>query len=112
MTFIHLKKPKWNSKMREISGMGEGYEEQCRKMLYAAIEWHNKNPNKPPRIRTNKNIYGYTENMNGNAEDLERYILDHIPGKDCSGAMMQAVLSHYFFIKKNGVEKWKEEMSK
>lgn len=105
-----LKKVEWIPEMGEISGMGEGYEAQCRRMLDAAIDWHNQNPDKDPSVSTLKNVYGLTKNENEAAEELEKYILDNIPGNDCTGAMMQAVLGHYFFIRNNGVEKHREEL--
>lgn len=47
---------------------------------------------------------------NQDAKDLSDAVVKG-SGGDCTGAMHQAVISHIFFIRKNGVEKYLQELN-
>jgi hypothetical protein len=103
----------YTSQMGEISGFGGGYEVTCRRMVLAGVEWLANNPNASPEFAGYKNIYGVINEENADAKSLSSYITaDAITGGDCTGAMHQASISHIMFIRKNGWEKYCEEMSK
>ena len=57
-----------------------------------------------------KNVYGICMDNNEDAKSLDSAIMDGID--DCTGAMHQAVVSHIFYIRKNGWDKYVEEMEK
>lgn len=97
--------------MREISGFGGGYEAACRAMLKAGLEWGDKNPNADPKFHGFKNIYGIIQKDNEDAKALRKVVV-RASGDDCSGAMHQAVISSILWIRKNGWDRYVEEMSK
>jgi hypothetical protein len=102
----------YTNDMQEISGMGEGYEQTCRKMVIAGLEfWDTQPATFYPRYREFENVYGLCIDDNEDAKKLSEAVVKAVEG-DCSGAMHQATISHILFIKKNGWEKYKEEMSK
>ena len=101
----------FTDKMGEISGFGGGYEQCCRNMLKSGMEWFDLNPRADPSFRGYENVYGITAENNEDAKLLSLAIADGAGG-DCTGAMHQAVVSACLYIKKNGWEKYVEEMSK
>lgn len=89
----------FTEKMGEISGMGGGYEQTCRDMLKAGLEWLDNNPNADPKFHVYENIYGIINEDNEDAEKLSKAVMEN---KDCTGAMHQAVITAILWIKKNG----------
>jgi hypothetical protein len=100
---------KFTKEMREISGMGGSYEQCCRDMVIAGANWLKNNPDKNPEWKTFKNVFGLTTDENEDAKELENILLE-ASGDDCTGAMMQAAMSHVGFIKLNGWDKYVEQM--
>jgi len=96
--------------MREISGFGGGYEEACRKMLVAGLEWLDAHPKAAPKFHGYKGIYGTVHEDNDDAKALSAAVVNAVEG--CSGAMHQAVICACLWIRKNGWEKYVTEMSK
>jgi hypothetical protein len=96
--------------MQEISGFGGGYEDACRKMVVAGLEWWDAHPDADVSYKEYKNIYGLTTGESDDCKLMEKAMLESVP--DCSGAMMQASKGHIMFIHKNGWDKYVEEMSK
>ncbi len=98
----------------EISGFGKNtsYEKGCQKMLQAGFEWIEKNKKKKTKLKGHsyKHIYGIFELDTKEARELSKVIVKAEP--ECTGAMHQAVMQHLFFIAKEGLEKWKEEVTK
>lgn len=97
--------------MGEISGFGGGYEQTCRNMLAAGLEWLDSNPKAEPQFSGFKGVYGILNEDNADAKALGKTIVE-ASGNDCTGAMRQAVLSHCMFIRKNGWDRYCEEMRK
>jgi len=95
---------------KEISGFGGEYEQECRRMVIAGMKWFDRFPNASPRFKTYKNIYGIVVEEGNQKHRLTDAILDESP--DCSGAMMQASISHCLFASKNGWDKYIREMQK
>jgi len=93
-----------------IGGLTEAYEAACQRMLIAGLNFMEKNPDLKPEIRTLKNVTGIAIPDNEDGKRLTDAIAEAVP--DCTGAMMQVVLSHVFFITKNGREKWLAEAGK
>lgn len=91
-------KDQFTKEIDEISGFGDGYEETCRKMLSAGMEWLNTHPHADPKFRRSASIYGIIKEDNEDAKALSDAIDAGSEG-DCTGAMHQAVVSHCLFIK-------------
>ncbi len=85
----------------EISGFGGGYEQTCRNMLAAGLEWLDANPSADPRFQGFKGIYGIITEENEDAKALSRAVVD-AADNDCTGAMHQAVISHCLAVRKIG----------
>lgn len=96
---------------REISGFGGGYEETCRKMVVAGMEFFDENPTAKVTFKQYKNITGMTTDENDDCKKLQAVMLK-ASGDDCTGAMMQACLNHVMYAHVNGWEKYTEEMNK
>lgn len=99
----------WEEGMGEISGFGGGYEEACRKMLKAGCKWLDANPKADPKFHGFEGVYGILDENNQDAKNLSKAVVS-ASGDDCTGAMHQAAISHILFIRKNGWEKYAEEM--
>lgn len=92
------------------SSMGEGYEEACHKLLDAALEWQELNPDKNPIFSSFTNVMGYTKDENEAAKEMEKHMLKIVDG--CSGAMFQQAVTHFYYIKQNGLDKYYEVLNK
>lgn len=103
-------KKKYTDKMREISGMGGGYEGACRNMVLAGLTWLKKHPKAKLGWKTFKNVYGLTPDKTPDTEKMVDYMVDKGAKGDATGAMVQATLGHVMFIKKNGWKKYKKKM--
>ena len=94
----------------EISGFGGGYEQACRKMVIAGLNYLNDHPIKDTTMKQYQNVYGILPKQ---SDEIEKLIDAIAKGEDgCTGAMVQACLSHTLYIWKNGWVKYKEEMNK
>lgn len=93
----------------EISGFGGGYEEICRKMVIAGMEWLDSHPKAKISYKEYKNIYGITTGESKDCKKMQDVMLK-ASDNDCTGAMMQATLSHVMYAHKNGWEKYISEM--
>jgi len=102
----------YTDKMDEISGFGGGYEDTCRAMVIAGLEWWDDNPDADPVFKGFKDVYGIIMDENDDAKALSKAVLDG-SGGDCTGAMHQATISHIMVIRKEGwdwyVNKMEEE---
>lgn len=105
-----MDKYKFTDKMHQISGFGGGYEDVCRQMVIKGVEWLEKHPKANLSVKTYKNVYGLTDAQSQDAKDLEKAFLEG--NDDVTGAMVQAVWGHLYFIKKNGWNKYIKEMEK
>lgn len=92
----------------EIFGFGDGYEDTCRRMLLAGLEWLAAHPQADPKFRRSPSIYGIIKEDNEDARALLAAV-ETGSGEDCTGAMHQAVVSHCLFIKLHG---WKAYIAK
>ena len=97
--------------MGEISGFGGGYEQTCRNMLATGLEWLDAHPDADPSFKGMKNVYGIIVDDNDDAKGLSEAVVSG-SGGDCTGAMHQAVVSTCLFIRKNGWDRYCEEMRK
>ncbi len=104
-----MSKYQYTPEMDEISGFGGGYEETCRKMVIAGVEWAEAKGDADPKYKEFENIYGITTGENEDAKAMQKAMFD-ASGNDCTGAMMQASMSHAMFILKNGWDKYVAEM--
>lgn len=87
----------------DISGMGGGYEKTCQKMLWETVAWLK---DKPKDIfngtKEYKNIYGIIE-LPEPLQEIENRLAEKY---DCTGAMMQAVMSHARYIHTHSHAEW------
>lgn len=101
---------KWDNDMKELSGFGGGYEQTCRNMLSAALNWFEKNPKSSPKFHGFKDVYGICIADNKDAESLRNAILK--VDKGCSGAMYSCVVNTALWIHANGWDKFVIEIKK
>lgn len=94
-------KYQFTAEMGEISGFGGGYEDACRKMVIAGLEWCDEHPDAELSYTTLEGVYGLTANESDDMKLMQEAMLTAI-GHDCTGAMMQATMGHVMFIRKNG----------
>lgn len=106
-----MSKYQYTPEMDEISGMGGGYEQVCRNMVIAGIEWADAKGDADPQYKEYENIYGITTGENADAKELQSAMFK-AADNDCTGAMMQAAMSHVMFVLKNGWDKYVAEMAK
>lgn len=104
---------KWTftSGMGEISGFGGGYEQTCRNMLAAALDWFEAHPDADPQFHGYKGIYGVITEDNADAKALTKAIID-AADNDATGAMHHAVVTHALKIRERGWDWYVAEMSK
>lgn len=96
--------------MAEISGFGGGYEQGCRDMVVAGLEWLDERPGADPQFHGYKNVYGIIMEDNQDAKDLTAAMIAVCDG--CTGAMHQATVSHVLWIRKHGWEKYVQDSVK
>lgn len=94
--------------MDEISGFGGGYEEACRLMVRAGLEWMDAHPEADPRYRGFKGLFGLMTDDNEDAKALDAAILAACP--DCTGAMHHAAVNVVMYVRKNGWEEYQKAM--
>jgi hypothetical protein len=88
--------------MTEISGFGGGYEQCCRNMVIAGLNWLDENPEAKPEFRGYKNIYGVIHEDNEDAKNLSNAVIAGAGKEGASGAMHQATISACLYIKTHG----------
>jgi hypothetical protein len=104
-----MSKYQYTKNCREISGFGGGYEDACRKMVVAGMEWLESHKDANPNFDQFKNVYGLTTNENDDMVAMQKAMNTAI-GNEASGAMMQASTNHVLFAHKNGWGKYIEKM--
>lgn len=110
----------WTDEMDEISGFGENYEECCRFMLTRSLEFFDRRKAKgefDPHFEGIQGFMGLIDDTNQDAKELKTYILNAVYdyfGEEWepSTAQFQAIISHTFWIRRNGWEKFREDMIK
>lgn len=105
-----MSKYQYTPEMNEISGFGGGYEEVCRKMVIAGLEWADAKGDADPRWKESEQIYGITIDENEDAKAMQNAMLK-AADNDCTGAMMQATMNHVLYVLKNGWDKYVALMS-
>ena len=96
--------------MAEISGFGGGYEDCCRAMVVAGLEWLDEHPTAEPKYHGWKGVYGVIDEDNEDAKQLTKAVLDAAEKRGGStGAMHQATIGHILWIRKNGWENYVKE---
>ncbi len=106
-----MSKYSYTDKCDEISGFGGTYEQGCRQMVIAGLEWFDKHENADPKFHTFKNVFGLIMEDNEDAKKLTDHMSESVNG-EATGAMMQACLDHVKYAKQNGWDKYIEEMEK
>lgn len=101
----------YTKEMGEISGFGGGYEEACRNMVLAGLQWLDEHPGADPQFHGYKGIYGLISEDNDDAKQISAAMVEASGESGCTGAMHQATVGHVLHIKEVGWEKYVEEMS-
>lgn len=111
---------KWEEGMGEISGFGGSYEDGCRAMVLAGIQWIDEHPNADPQFAGYKGVFGIIEETNDDAKALTAAIMDArcmMDGKEircgdeCTGAMHHASINHVMNYKRIGWDEYRRIMS-
>lgn len=100
----------FTEEMNEISGFGGGYEQACRDMLKAGLEWFDEHPDADPQFHGYKDVYGLILEDNKDAKKLSKAVTETV--EDCTGAMHQAVITAILWIKAHSWEEYVVNMSK
>jgi hypothetical protein len=103
------KKYSYTKFCNEISGFGGGYENACRQMVIAGMEWLDDHPEADPKYSEFKNVFGLTTNENDDCKNLQKAMNEAIDN-EASGAMMQACLSHILYARDKGWENYIKKM--
>lgn len=106
-----MTKREWTDDMGEISGFGGGYEDACRAMLLAGLDWLDENPEVNPQHHGFKGVYGLTVSDNIDGENLEK-AMAAASAEGCTGAMMQACLSHVYWVQAHSWDEYCAELRK
>jgi len=103
-----MSKYEFTDDMAEISGIGGSYEDACRQMVVAGLEWWDANPKANPVSETLEGVYGLINPGNEDAKALEKVMLGAVP--DCTGAMHHATTMAVLFIHANGWDEYARQM--
>lgn len=104
-------KYKWLPGMGQISGFGGSYEDGCRAMVIAGLEYWDAHPELDPQYKGFEGVYGILSDNNEDAKRLDDVVLDAVKN-EATGAMHHAAIGHIIWIKKNSWQKFVEEMKK
>lgn len=108
---IIMSKYQYTDKCNEISGFGNSYEEGCRKMVIAGVEWFDKNKESNPKFHVYKDCFGLIIEDNEEAKNLTKHMNDAVNG-EATGAMIQACVEHVRYAHQHGWDKYIESMEK
>ena len=100
---------KYTPEMREISGLGGGYEHDCRKMVITGLKWLDKHPNADPKFTGYREVFGLISEDNHDAKKLSATVGASVP--TCSGAGHHAAIAHILHIKEVGWSTYVKEMT-
>jgi hypothetical protein len=88
---------RWKHLEYSDKGLGSGYEQTCRNLMDAAIEWHNENLDKElPEFKQIENVFGVAIRNNESAKQMRKQMLKRVP--DCSGAQFHIVVANYLWL--------------
>lgn len=105
----------WTEGMGEVSGLGGDYEECCRAMVLAGVEWTDKHPGQFPEFSEIAGVFGLINPKDGPAKELVDVVVQAANrfGKgDPSGAMVHATVGHVLFIASKGWDVYVARMLK
>lgn len=103
-----MNKYEYTADMREISGFGGGYEDACRNMVIAGLNWCDEHWDANVTYKEYENIYGITFDESEDCKKMQEAMLAVNDG--CSGAQMQASMSHVMAARKLGWEEYCKQM--
>jgi hypothetical protein len=107
-----MNKYEFNPRMREISGFGGEYENACRKMVIAGMEWLDQHPEAALSFQQCENIYGIITPTNAESIAFTDHICKACGENGPSGAMMHATVEHVMAAHKMGWDQYVKEMEK
>ena len=114
----------WKHNNVEVSGFGPdtSYEQGCRAMVLAGMQWWEDHPNADPKFKGMKDVFGLVLEENDDAKDLTETIMNaecvHPEINDgnvfkvrteATGAMHHAAIGHVLAYKRLGEDEyWKQ----
>lgn len=107
-----MSKYEFTNEMGEISGFGGDYEQACRKMVLAGIEYLEKNKSIDFSFKEYENIYGILAETSEDTDKVIKAMIAANDGFGATGGMVQATLNHVKFIYEKGWNKYVETMIK
>lgn len=100
----------WTAEMGEISGFGGTYEDGCRTMVLAGLDWLDGHPTADPKFHGFTDVYGVLVDDNDDAKALSKAMVDaadaKYPDGGVTGAMHQACVQHVLFVRKHGWDRY------
>lgn len=94
---------KYTEDMKEISGFGGVYEQECRKMVLGLLDWIDANPDEEAFILSEQGVFKPSP-------ELDAKLLQISP--NCSEAMAVAAFRHVSYIQENGWPAYVRKMKK
>jgi hypothetical protein len=91
--------------MREISGFGGTYEDACRAMVVAGLNWLDEHPEATPTFKGFTGVFGLCEHANDDGERLSDAMVAPTGG-DCTGAMHEVTVRHVLQIRATGWDEY------
>jgi len=105
---------KYDDTMREISGFGGSYEDGCRTMVLAALDWMEAHPTEDPKFHGFKDVTGICIEDNAAAKAMSDAMTAaadaKYPNGGVTGAMHQASVSHAMAAKRLGWDAYVAKM--
>lgn len=106
---VRPSKYQFTADMAEISGFGGGYEQTCRNMVTAGLDWWDAHPEADPEYHGYKEVFGVLTEDNADAKALSEAVVA-AANHDCTGAMHQGSIAHVFAARRFGWETYCAEM--
>lgn len=94
----------WNEAMREISGFGGSYEQACRAMISAGMEYLDARSDADPKFSEYSNIVGIINADNDEAKALEKHMVEACGDESPTGAMVHYSVNHVLKARELGWE--------
>lgn len=103
----------WTAEMGEVSGLGGEYEEACRDMVVAGVEWLDEHPDADLQASVIDGVIGVVEPDTAETEALMDHMSEELTndGRDApTGAMMHTCVGHVMYVAGQGWDAYAERM--
>lgn len=100
----------YTDRMEEISGFGGGFEDVCRKMVVAGLEWVDAHPGAKIEFSEINGVTGLTTDETPDCKEMQT-AMNQAADNDASGAMIHVCSKHVLFVLSKGWEQYVKVMS-